>query len=315
MAKASRYSFFVVLPGQIIEIPPDSGLSWMTLFYALPRELVEKRPKFLSLPRNIRQLLHSEKARQMIQSDSFLELVWDCYAWSIWQFFQVPLKDGTYRDIPGDWSHYSGDFPLWRLSYEGIKHFRNKFETEMDWSFQRLFMMDEDAELPWLSYQQFSNLVGNLTDLIVKEQNWQPMIDEIWNNRQVNDYTGRNINKRDFMRSWDHSRTAKPISLEELMETGTVVDGERLYELDDPRTEFETKLLSKLQMEQFLSTLTPEDQKILEMRYQGYPLREIASELGYKTPSAVTKHIQKIADAYEDFVTDQYGEFLDQHTI
>ena len=99
------------------------------------------------------------------------------------------------------------------------------------------------------------------------------------------------------------------------METGAVVEGERLYELDDPRTEFETKLLSKLQMEQFLSTLTPEDQKILEMRYQGYPLREIAAELGYKTPSAVTKHIQKIADAYEDFVTDQYGEFLDQHTI
>ena len=251
----------------------------------------------------------------MIRSDSFLELVWDCYAWSIWQFFQVPLKDGTYRDIPGDWSHYSGDFPLWRLSYEAIKHFRNKFEMEMEWSFQRLFVMDEDAELPWLSYQQFSNLVGNLTDLIVKEQNWQPMIDEIWNNRQVNDYTGRNINKRDFMRSWDHSRTAKPISLEALMETDTVVEGERLYELDDSRSEFETKLLSKLQMEQFLSTLTPEDQKILEMRYQGYPLREIAAELGYKTPSAVTKHIQKIADAYEDFVTDQYGEFLDQYTI
>ena len=53
----------------------------------------------------------------------------------------------------------------------------------------------------------------------------------------------------------------------------------------------------------------------MEMRYQGYALREIASELGYKTASAVTKHIQKIADAYEDFVTDQYGEFLDQHTI
>ena len=315
MAKASIYSFFVVLPGQIMEIPPDSGLSWMTLFYALPKELVEKRPQFLSLPRNIRQLLHSEEARQMIQSDSFLELVWDCYAWSIRQFFQVPLRDGTYRNIPGDWSHYSGDFPLWRLSYEAIKHFRNKFETEMEWSFQRLFMMDEDAELPWLSYQQFSNLVGNLTDLIVKEQNWQPMIDEVWNNRQVNDYTGRNINKRDFMRSWDHSRTAKPISLEELMEIGTVVEGERLYELDDPRSEFETKLLSKLQMEQFLSTLTPEDQKILEMRYRGYALREIASELGYKTPSAVTKHIQKIADVYEDFVTDQYGEFLGQHTI
>ena len=48
---------------------------------------------------------------------------------------------------------------------------------------------DKDDELPWLSYQHVGNLVGNLTDLIVLEQNWQLMIDEIWNTRQVNDYT------------------------------------------------------------------------------------------------------------------------------
>ena len=70
---------------------------------------------------------------------------------------------------------------------------------------------DKDDELPWLSYQHFGNLVGNLTDLIVLEQNWQLMIDEIWNTRQVNDYTGKNINKKDFMRSWTHSRTAQHI--------------------------------------------------------------------------------------------------------
>lgn len=79
--------------------------------------------------------------------------------------------------------------------------------------------MDRDSELPWLSYRQFSNLVGNLTDMIVEEQNWQPMLDEIWNNRQVADYSGKNINKRDFMRSWDHSRTAEHISLEDVLET------------------------------------------------------------------------------------------------
>ena len=88
--------------------------------------------------------------------------------------------------------------------------------------------MKKDDELPWLSYQHFGNLVGNLTDLIVQEQNWQPMIDEIWNTRQVNDYTG-NINKKDFMRSWTHSRTAQHISFDELLEEGTTVDGELLF--------------------------------------------------------------------------------------
>lgn len=63
------------------------------------------------------------------------------------------------------------------------------------------------------------------------EQNWQLMIDEIWNTRQVNDYTGKNINKKDFMRSWTHSRTAQHISFDELLEEGTTVDGELLFVL------------------------------------------------------------------------------------
>lgn len=25
----------------------------------------------------------------LIESDTFLELVWDCYAWAVWQFIQV----------------------------------------------------------------------------------------------------------------------------------------------------------------------------------------------------------------------------------
>lgn len=312
MAKYSPSGFIVVLPQAIIEIPQDSNLSWLTLFYALPQELVEKRADYLNLPRNIHQVLTSDEYRKLIQTDTFLELVWDCYAWAAWQFFQVPKQDGSYQDIPGDWKHYSGDFPLWRLSYEIIRHFRNKFETEMEWSFQRLFLMDKDDELPWLSYRHFGNLVGNLTDLIVKEQNWQPMIDEVWNNRQVNDYSGKNVNKRDFMRSWTHSRTAQHISIEEVLETGVKLDGEMLFEIADPRGEFESKVLSELHMEQFKGGLTEQDKQILQMRYEGYPLKEIAAKVGFKTPSAVSKHIEKIAGAYEDFVTGEYSDFLNK---
>ena len=314
MAKANPCSFFVVLADGIMEIPQSSNLSWLTLFYALPKELVAKRPDYLELPRNIHQLLKSEEYKMLIKSDTFLELVWDCYAWAAWQYFQVPGKDGTYRDIPGDWSHYSGDFPLWRLSYEIQKHFRNKFETEMEWSFQKLFLMDKDDELPWLSYQHFGNLVGNLTDLIVQEQNWQPMIDAIWNNRQVSDYTGKNINKKDFMRSWTHSRTAQHISFDELLEEGTTVDGEQLFDIADPRSEFESEVIHKFYMDDFKGKLSEVDSRILQMRYDGHSLKEIAAAVGFKTPSAVSKHIEKIAERYEEFVSDEYSDFLDKHT-
>ena len=122
---------------------------------------------------------------------------------------------------------------------------------------------DKDDELPWLSYQHFGNLVGNLTDLIVLEQNWQLMIDEIWNTRQVNDYTGKNINKKDFMRSWTHSRTAQHISFDELLEEGTTVDGELLFDIADPRSEFESEIIHKFYMEDFKAQLPGVDSKIL----------------------------------------------------
>ena len=169
---------------------------------------------------------------------------------------------------------------------------------------------DKDDELPWLSYQHFGNLVGNLTDLIVLEQNWQLMIDEIWNTRQVNDYTGKNINKKDFMRSWTHSRTAQHISFDEILEEGTTVDGELLFDIADPRSEFESEIIHKFYMEDFKAQLPGVDSKILQMRYDGHSLKEIAAAVGFKTPSAVSKHVEKIAERYDNFLSDEYGKLL-----
>ena len=306
--------FIVVLADGIIEIPQDSYLSWLTLFYALLQELVEKRPAYLDLPRNIVKLLSDEAAMKLIEDDSFLELVWDCYAWAAWQFLQIPHKDGTYHDIPGEWQNYSGDFPLWRMSYDIIRYFRKKFETEMDWSFQKLFSMPENMEVPWLGWQQFSNLVGNLTDMIVAEENWQPIIDEIWNNRQAEDYNrGKNSKKRDFLRSWYHDRTAQHFSLEDIAQNGIKLDGDMLYDIEDPRGTFEKKVMSQDAVASFYASLPEQDQAILRMRMEGFTQQQIADKFGFKTTGAISKRITKLAASYEEFVRNQYNDFLSEH--
>jgi len=309
----NKTDFIVVLPKTIITIPQDSYLAWLTLFYALPRELVEKRRAYLDLPRNVTKLLNDEHAKKLLKDDAFLELVWDCYAWSAWQFFQIPHKDGTYHDIPGDWKNYSGDFPLWRMSYDIIRYFRAKFEHEMEWSFQRLFMMPPDVEIPWLNYRQFSNLVGNLTDMVVAEQNWQPIIDEVWRSRDPADYNGSGSQKSDFNRSWNHDRKYHHHSLEEIATDGVAIDGELLYEIPNPSAEFESKLLDELRIADFRESLTDVDKKILQLRLEGVTLQEIAQAVGYKTASAVAKRIEKIAGRYEDFAEAEYHEFLEKH--
>ena len=186
----------------------------------------------------------------------------------------------------------------------------------MEWSFQKLFTMPQGMEIPWLTYQQFSNLIGNLTDMIVAEQNWQPMIDEVWKNRQMEDYSERkSTNKRDFVNKWYCSWNGKkPVFLDEAVKSDVELSEDLLIEMPAPREEFETTILAEDKVDSFTATLTEKDKQILQMRMDGCTLEQIAVFFGYKTPSAIYKRIQKIATAYEDFVSREYGEFLDIHS-
>lgn len=158
--------FLVVLPSEIIEIPQDSDKSCLTLFYSLPRELAEKWKPAYELPRCPYEVLRMDKYDHIVCDDMFKLLVWDCYAWCAWQFFQVKDRKGNYRDIPGNWNQYAGYFPLWRLSYSIIPYIRMKFEQN-GLGFQNLYNIPQGVEVPWLTYQQFSNLIGNVTDMVI----------------------------------------------------------------------------------------------------------------------------------------------------
>ena len=307
------FGFLVVLPDQMLLIPVDSHFSWLTMFYMLPKELVEKRPEYLKLPRNIRDIADNEEYMTIIRNDSFTEFVWSCYAYTNWHFFLLPTRDGLCRPFSGNPMQYSGNFPLWRLTYLAQPYMRMKLENDWDCSFQKFFLMEPDEELDWVKLDDFNFMFRTMFDQVVMEQKWQPIIDDSWNHRQPEDFKGTGSQSRDFMRKWTHSRTAQNVSLEQIRESGTVVGNDALYDIPDPSAEFETKVLDKMKMEDFKKRLSDVDLKILELRVQGYTQQEIAKEVGYKVPSAVSKRIEKIAAQFEEFVGKEYGEFLDKH--
>ena len=86
-----------------------------------------------NIQRNPYEVLYTDKYDYLINDDVFLQLVWESYAWSVWQFIQVPRRVGC-GNIPGKWTDYSGDFPLWRLCFVIQNYFRKKFEYEMVFS-------------------------------------------------------------------------------------------------------------------------------------------------------------------------------------
>lgn len=170
-----------------------------------------------------------------------------------------------------------------------------------------LYTAGPDEEMPWFTYRQFGNLVGNMTDAVVEEENWQPMIDAIWENRTVEDYEPKNSTVRqDFMRRWNHDRSGKAFSLDELIE-----EGGEIMNVADPRAEFERKVLSQGQIDAFAQRLSERDREILRLRMEQRTEQEIADTVGFKTASAVHKRIARIAEVYDDFVTREYQKFLD----
>lgn len=81
-------------------IPASSNLRWLMMFYALPRELVEKRASYLKLPRNMRPIMNSEEYWNMINNDAFLELIWDCYAWQLGSTSLFPARMASTSPFP-----------------------------------------------------------------------------------------------------------------------------------------------------------------------------------------------------------------------
>lgn len=288
--------FILLEPGNIMQILPEDNKSWLTLFYSLPEELVSKRPAYMNLPRCPFDVIRSDDYAELLNTDVFLELVWDCYAWSAWQYFEVPNKDGDYREIPGSFNSYSGDFPLWRLSYTIIPYIREKFE-HIGLSFQSLFNMPRGMEVSFLTYQQFSNLMGAVVPMIVKEQNWQPMIDTIWATRDETDYDFRNdLVKKEFMRKWSHSRTSvgAMLSLDQLMDDAP-------DSITSESASFEAEIIECQAFEAFTMTLSERDQQILQLKANGFTLKEIAAKVGYQNHSAVSKRVHHISEKYAEY--------------
>lgn len=285
-----------------LRLPADCNLRFMLMFYALPKALVQQRPSFLDMPRRFREVWTSEKWLGVVESDAFLEVIMDCYAWTAWQFFKVPSPKGGYMKIPGTWNQYSGDFPLWRYAYAVPPLILQKMEVRPGSCIQMLLNLGRDYEAPWVADAVFYGLMDKITEEIVAEQNWQPVFDEVWHNRLPEDYSGASVKQRDFMRSWYHTREPeKQISVEQVLAEGAVIDHRQAYDFVDESADVEAQAAGRDYLERFMGVLTDRDKRILELRMQNMPMAEIAKEVGYANAGAVSKRIRQMTQRYEAY--------------
>ena len=99
------------MPAISFKIPYDSNLRYLPLVYLLPGELWYRCPSLMKIPRNPRQVFRSEELLSLIDSDAFLDEIMDAVSSLAFPHF----------GFPGWKEHYTGDFPVWRLSYSRLE--------------------------------------------------------------------------------------------------------------------------------------------------------------------------------------------------
>lgn len=264
-------------------------LRYLPMVYFLPQELLSKCPTLSKLPRNLAALSALQSALALLQSDNYLEEIMDASAALAFPHF----------GFPGWKEHYTGHFPVWRLSY-AMPLWAKGIERETGWGLQMLFNLPRDSVIPFFN----SDYVNAVFELVVKrtiiEQGWQPVLEVIREMPCEEDFEDWNTNvRKSFIRRWYHTRSKKvqSVSLEAILE-----DGEGgLWQAPDVTQNVDEALAAQDYVERFFAKLSERDRAILQLRMDGFTHVQIAERLGYANHSGVIKRMQKIQKAFETY--------------
>jgi len=269
-----------------IEVAGNSNLLYLPLFYLLPESMMAKCPTLRALPRKVREIMYDESMRAIVESDQFLNEIMDAVAALVFPHF----------GFRGWKEHYSGDSPMWKLSY-ALPIWAKALNAEISWDLQTLFLIPHTTAIPFFNPDYIKDLMGRVAKRGIAKEDWQPILDVLKEMPCDEDFENRDTNvRKDFLRKWYHTRSkqVKAVSLEACMED----EGHGIYEIEDKSGSFEERVVGEDFCQRFKVRLSEKDMKILELRMEGFTYEEIAKKLGYKNHSGVIKRIRAITKEF-----------------
>jgi len=281
---------------------------YLPAFFFIPKEILAKCGQELnSIPRNARQLMRDLEAIAMVESDLFLLLIIDAYAFMVWPFMGLGAK----REI------YSGYEPSWILAHSPGYWINTLTDLEFlptaeDWIKQ----VDYDESFDYVSLAEVEATLQTIVPIAMEKFNMYAAIETAKEFRCFEDFDYRSSRqKTDFYRKWYHTRTEHPqISLESFQEDYKESHGGQEWDVLDESIDVELCTTAKVHVDQFMAILSEKDKQILQLRMEGRTLEEIAVALSYQNHSGVLKRIRKIGKHYEIFTNVDYG-FTDKKIV
>ncbi len=270
-------------------------------YYFIPKSILQKCGAELNeLPRNPYLLKIDWNAIDTVESDLFRLLIIDAYAFMVWPFMGLGAK----REI------YSGYEPSWIFAHSPAYWIQGMIDEKIIPTAEKLLNNVQPFEqFGYVSEEEISDLFSWLVPKVMEKHNMKAVIDTAKVYRCFEDFDYRASRQNtDFYREWYHTRTKHPmISLEAYKEDSAEAHGGQEWDMPDTSTDVELDVTAKVQVDDFMATLTEEDKRILQMRMNGSTLEEIADKLGYQNHSGVLKRIRKIGKQYEQYSGEDFG--------
>ena len=281
---------------------PYRNAEFIPAYLFIPKELLDQvnDESLRSLPRTLRGFMYDKAAIKVVESDLFLLLICDMYAYMVWPF----MCPGEKREI------YSGYDPMWIAAHNPNIWIHALMECNY---LPDIYSLMENCELDY--YHNFLplNFVELALEVSVHAGMAMNHLFDVYETVRAmpceEDFDFRPSNqKTDFYRKWYHTQTQHPmISLEGFMADYAAEHNGQEWDIEDESANFENESTVKVLAEQFMETLSEKDKQILQLRLEGYTMEEVADKLGYANHSGVLKRLRKIGQAFEKYADVDYG--------
>lgn len=274
----------------------DNNLIYLPFAYFLPEELYFRFPTLRKLPRTLNELFSDEEMIDLINSDQFLDDVWDAIALLVF----------PHTGFRGKFFDYEEHSPVWMFCYSH-QLWMQLLALETGWGIDLVLQIPSTTYIKFFDSDDIKETMKVLVNIGLQTENFAETLDIMREYPCDEDFRPALSNARiDFYRKWYHVRTKAGVMLS--LDDNLFIDEDNPeYNGDyysivpaDERVDF-NNIIEEDYCTRFKKLLSDRDRQILEMRELGLTFEYIAEKLGYKTHSAVVKRMNAIKKVFLEF--------------
>lgn len=129
-------------------ITPFRNAEYLSAYYFIPKRILEQCGKELnSIPRNPQKLIRDYNAVAVVESDLFIQLMMDAYAYMVWPY----MCPGEYMEV------YSGYDPAWIFAHSPAYWVQEMLDENVIPPSSRLLRMNGDIE--WVTEEEANDIL------------------------------------------------------------------------------------------------------------------------------------------------------------